>query len=432
MKKSLIPMMLSLMLCLPQLSIARPTMRSEAVPSDDQLTLAAPGMAGPIPYKKFGHFDGVGTPDYHYVITDKKGLSDAAGEGIFPYGGVFRDPAFKKLMQDKALEGNQWKFVDGNTAAKNFYKWVSTNDDPGVKQFYVALMLERAGLLETAVKAFYAVAVHFPKTISYTYYDTPWYVGAASLDRVEQILRRHPELKMKLVGGRIAIKNRYDADPKNDEFSIDPGKLVAVKKPEKPKEVNVEKMKVIKTVGGPRFQLKEYKNRHWRFFVDGKPFPIRAITYSVTPVGRSPDRGNWDVSKDWQIVDTDNDGRHDGFEQSYIDLNGNNKRDDNEPIVGDAKIISDLGANTLRAYHHIYNKELFRKLYKEHGIYILCGDLLGGYAVGSGASWTDGTDYSNPTQQENMLKSVREMVTENKDEPYILMWVLGNENVYGV
>ncbi len=424
-------LMLSL-LSLSSNAMARPTTRGEAVPSDDQLTLAFPGVAGPIPYEKFGHFDGVGTADYHYVITDRKGLAAAAGEGVFPYDGVYKDPAFKKLMQAKALEGTQWKFVDGNAAAKNFYKWATTNEDPGVKQFYTALMLERAGLLETAVKAFYAVAVHFPKTISYTYYDTPWYVGAAALDRVEEILRRHPELKMKLVGGRIAIENRYDTDIKNDVFSIDPGKLIALKKPEPPKTINVAKMDVIKTVGGPRFQLKEYKNKHWQFFVDGKPFPIRAITYSVTPVGYSPDRNNWDVSKDWQLVDTNNNKLHDGFDESYIDLNDNNKRDDNEPVVGDGKIIQDMGANTLRAYHHLYNRELFRRLYKENGIYILCGDLLGGYAVGSGATWTDGTDYSNPTQQENMLQSVREMVTDNKDEPYILMWVLGNENVYGV
>ena len=32
----------------------------------------------------------------------------------------------------------------------------------------------------------------------------------------------------------------------------------------------------------------------------------------------------------------------------------------------------------------------------------------------------------------NMLKSVIDMVGEFKDEPYILMWLLGNENVYGV
>jgi beta-glucuronidase len=74
---------------------------------------------------------------------------------------------------------------------------------------------------------------------------------------------------------------------------------------------------------------------------------------------------------------------------------------------------------------------LFRKLYKEYGFHVLCGDLLGMYTVGSGAKWEEGTDYSNPDQQKNMLDSVRQMVEEYKDEPYILMWVLGNENVYG-
>jgi len=30
-----------------------------------------------------------------------------------------------------------------------------------------------------------------------------------------------------------------------------------------------------------------------------------------------------------------------------------------------------------------------------------------------------------------MLESVAKMVSEFKDEPYILFWLLGNENVYG-
>ena len=130
-------------------------------------------------------------------------------------------------MQDKELEGIlNGNSVDGNAAAKNFYKWVLDERGSGRKTIYIALMLERAGLLEAAVKAFYAVAVHFPKTISYTYYDTPWYVGAASLDRIEQISAPPSrELKMKPVGGRIADQNRYDADIKNDEFSIDPGTI---------------------------------------------------------------------------------------------------------------------------------------------------------------------------------------------------------------
>ncbi len=419
-------------LLLPTALNARPRSRAEAVPSDDKLILAKPGMKGPIPYENFGTFEGLGTSNYKYVLTDKKGLSDAAGQGIFPYEGALKDPAYKKLVDSKALMGNQWKFVDSNGAAKNYYKWVSTNDDPGVKQFFVATALERAGLMEHAVKAYYALAVHFPKTISWTYYDTPWYVAPASLDRIEQILRKYPELKMKLEGARVAIQGRFDANPKNDVYTVNPGKLVAVKKGEKPEAVDLSKLKVIKTVGGPKVELKQYENKHWQLTVDGQPFPVRAITYSVTPVGKSPDRGTWNVSKDWQWVDTDKDGRHDGFVESYIDRNNNNKRDPWEPMVGDGKILKDMGVNTLRAYHNIYDKEFFRKLHKDYGFYVLAGNLLGGYAVDSGATWTDGTDYADPKQQQTMLDNLRKMVEDLKDEPYILMWVLGNENVYGV
>ena len=31
-----------------------------------------------------------------------------------------------------------------------------------------------------------------------------------------------------------------------------------------------------------------------------------------------------------------------------------------------------------------------------------------------------------------ILKSIKDMVLEFKDEPYVLVWLLGNENVYGL
>ncbi len=429
--KRTIPAFFLLSLSVSAVAAGRPVDRSQAVPSADKLNLASPNGA-PIPYEKFGTFEGVGTKAYKYTITDKKGLAEAAGEGVFPNNTAAQDPAYKELQKAGKLNGNHWTFVDTNNAAQNFYRWATTNEDPGVKQFYAAIMLERAGLIPEAVKAFYAIAVHFPKTISWTYYDTPWYVAPSALDRAEQLLRRHPEVKMELSGDKIDVNGHYDADPKNDEFIVNPGKLVAVRKrvPEKP--LDLSKLKVTKTIGSPAHQLRRYANGHWAFFVDGKQFPIRAMTYSVTPVGVSPDRGTWDVSRDWQLVDTNKNGKHDGFDESFIDKNGNNVQDADEPVVGDGKIIQDLGVNTLRAYHHLYDKELFRRLYKQNGIHILCGDLLGAYAVGSGATWTEGTDYSNPKQQETMLAGVRKMVEEYKDEPYVLMWVLGNENVYGV
>ncbi|MCB4757651.1 MAG: hypothetical protein LHV69_11585, partial [Elusimicrobia bacterium] len=411
---------------------SRPTTRADIIKRDKPFVLAFPGVKGPIPYERYGRFIDVGTPKYKFEITDRKGLAAAAGEGIFPNTQVTKDPRYREYLQAGKLEGRHWDFVDGIDAEVNFYKWANAAEDPGVKQFYTSVMLERLGLIEEAVKGFYSIAVHFPRAISYTYYNTPWYIGPSSLDRAEQLLRRHSALKMALPGGRISIQNRFDNDPQNDFFTINPGKLVKSSRGMEEKPINLKKMKVLKELRGPKTKLVEYENHHWQMFVDGKPFVIKAISYSVTPVGRSPDRGTWNVAKDWQVVDVDSDTQHDGLFESYVDLNGNDQQDPDEPTVGDAKLLKDMGVNTIRAYHHIYDRELFRKLYKDYGFYVMCGDLFGTYGVGSGAKWEDGTDYSNPTQQENLLKGVREMVEGYKDEPYILMWVIGNENVFGV
>jgi Glycosyl hydrolases family 2, TIM barrel domain len=410
----------------------RPTVRSQIVVNKGTLSLASPGKKGPVDYSKYGDFTGLGTKDYKYVIRDKAGLAAAVGEGIFPNIKVSSDPRFRELLKNNQLQGNHWRFVDIPNAELGFYKWATTNEEPGVRQFYSAIQLERAGLLEEAIKAYYALLVHFPKTISYTYYKTPWYVGPSTMDRLVQLLRRNPQIKMDYQPGHIQVVNKFDNDIKNDSFVVDPGKLVAVKKRKEPKPVDLSKLDVVKTIGGPKVQLKQFSNRHWQFLVDGKPFPIKAVTYSVTPVGASPDRGTWNPSRGWQEVDSDKNGIHDGFFESYVDKNNNNKKDNDEPAVGDATLLKELGANSLRAYHHLYDKELMRRLYKDYGLYVICGDLLGGYAVGSGATWADGTDYNNPVQRAAMLESVRKMVTEFKDEPYILMWMLGNENIYGV
>ena len=100
----------------------RPISRDQAVPSSDKLTLTNPNPA-PINYEKYGTFEGVGTKNYKYVITDKKGLSDAAGEGVFPNQDAAKSPAYRELQKSGKLTGNHWTFVDSNMAALNFYKW---------------------------------------------------------------------------------------------------------------------------------------------------------------------------------------------------------------------------------------------------------------------------------------------------------------------
>jgi hypothetical protein len=186
----------------------------------------------------------------------------------------------------------------------------------------------------------------------------------------------------------------------------------------------------------------------WTLFVDSHPYLVHGICYGPTRIGEDPPAGNW---QDWMIEDADRDGRIDAPYQAWIDANTNHRQNQNEPAVGDFKLMQDMGINTIRLYHHATtdpdvqavnqrvpanvlrynhppNKALLRDLFKTYGIRVAMGDFLGAYTVGSGADWDKGTDYRDPAQQRAMLRSVEAMVRDFKDEPYLLFWVLGNEN----
>jgi beta-glucuronidase len=164
--------------------------------------------------------------------------------------------------------------------------------------------------------------------------------------------------------------------------------------------------------------------------VNNKPYIIKGVTYTPTKVGESPDEG---TMTNWMEDDFNANGKVDGPYEAFVDKNGNNLQDKNEPTVGDFKLMQQMGVNTIRLYHQPFgvNKELLRDLYQTYGIRVIMGDFLGKYTLGSGAPWNPGTDYNNPAHKKNMMESVTRMVLEHKDEPYLLFWLLGNENVYG-
>ena len=272
--------------------------------------------------------------------------------------------------------------------------------------------------------------------MGYTYWQTPWYPAQAAIAKIRHILRMRPELGLEDMWMDIRVENGFDNDPKNDIIRVHPGKLV--------KKNMVERMtqsmdqrdikdlgEVKRRLGTGRVHLVQYENDHWQLIADGKPYIIRGITYDPTMVGQSPDKG---TLKNWMEEDENENGRPDGPFDTWVDANRNNMQDENEPVVGDFKLMKDMGINTVRLYHvpQTPKKEVLRKLYDEYGIRIIMGDFLGKYAIGSGATWAEGTDYNNEEHKKNMLEQVKKMVLEHKDEPYVLMWLLGNENNYGV
>jgi len=395
------------------------------------ITLFDKGTEDFVSYEKYGEFTNVGTKDYKYIIKDQSGLSAAVGEGIYPNtSSIKKDPAYISAVKEKRLEGSHWNFVNTDDKEAAFLKWATCPEPAGVKLYYTGLQLERAGLITHALKAYYSIVVNFPGSYGWTYWHTPWYVGQAAISKINFLLRRHPQLGYTLEGADIKIVNGFDNDVSNDIVITTPGKFVKTSLIKKELSPAVE-LKVKKTVGKGPVHLVQYENGGWQLMVDDKPYVIKGITYSPTKVGQSPDEG---TLKNWMFEDFNKNGKIDGPYDAFVDKNENNLQDPDEPNVGDFKLMQDMGVNTIRLYHfpNKPNKELLRDLYKTYGIRVIMGDFFGKYALGSKAPWNPGTDYSNEEHKKNMLDSVTEMVNEYKDEPYILFWLLGNENVYGV
>ncbi len=176
--------------------------------------------------------------------------------------------------------------------------------------------------------------------------------------------------------------------------------------------------------------LRKEPNGGWKLLVDKEPYFIRGMDYRVTRIGESPDHGSL---KDWAFYDDNGNGRSDGPYDAWVDEDGDGRRTAGEWPKGDFLLMKEMGVNTIRWYVNDFpnqkaNKALLRDLFETHGIRVAVGDKFGAYTIGSGATWEAGTDYRNPEQKKRMLESVRRMVEEHKNEPYTLLWLLGNEN----
>ncbi|MBV9463000.1 MAG: hypothetical protein JO317_02125, partial [Verrucomicrobiae bacterium] len=128
-------------------------------------------------------------------------------------------------------------------------------------------------------------------------------------------------------------------------------------------------------------------------------------------------------------ADENHNGRNDPGFDAFVDANGNGVQDPNEPAVGDFKLLHDMGCNVIRlSVIHPIRLDVFREMFEKYGIRVILNEPLGAYTLHSGAKWEDGTDYRDPTQRKSMLEATRKLVEQCKGEPWLLAYVLGNEN----
>ncbi|MCK4906144.1 MAG: hypothetical protein KAS64_01260 [Spirochaetes bacterium] len=396
--------------------------------------LKYPGNMAVIDYTKYGYFKNPGTSKYKYRMKKRRALINATGEGIKPSGYlVYRNPVLKKFSRLKRGTGTHWNYTKTPYHAKNFYIWATAVEEPGVKLFYTAEALKNAGHIIHALKAYHALTVFYPGSACLASNGSyVWYVGPVAIDRIRYLCRKYPELGLEFVDAWIDIKNNTDTNLGNDIVTVTPGRFI--KRSSKPSKKDISNLKVIAQRGNGKVILKKYENGHWRMFVNGKPFLIKGVTYSPSKIGESPHRK---TLRNWQLTDDNKNGIID-MDEVWIDYNRNNKKDKNEKTTSDFKILKDMGCNAIRYYHvppdnkynskKQFNKKLLRKMYNKYGIRIIMGDFFGAYTIGSRADWNKGTDYTDKKQLARMKKIIRKLVLDHRKEPYVLMWLLGNEN----
>lgn len=310
--------------------------------------------------------------------------------------------------------------------------WTAIETDEGVKLYFLAEKLRAEGFYQQALKIYHKVITRYPRTVvRSTDRSFYWYAAPEAVSRIRKICATTPALGLSYEDGFVDVERSKEKKPELDLVRVRPGRFVR----KAPLAIDRAQFQITQERGKGRVRLVKYNDRYWEMLVDGKSFTVKGVTYMIATVGESAHARNL---RNWMFLDDNHNSKNDAMFDSWVDANNDQRLDGGEIAVGDAELLRKMGANTLRVYHHVdkeswynpgeYDKELMRKLNREYGLFFIMGDFLGAYTLGSGADWRLGTDYTDDIQKERMKRSVNDMVRDHKDELYVLMWLLGNEN----
>jgi len=94
-------------------------------------------------------------------------------------------------------------------------------------------------------------------------------------------------------------------------------------------------------------------------------------------------------------------------------------------------LLQAMGVNTIRHYAGMPPRWV-TYVYEKYGIYTVLNHTVGRYGLTLDGVWHPVTDYSDPQVRAQLKSEVVALVDEFKDTPGVLMWLLGNENNYGL
>jgi len=140
-----------------------------------------------------------------------------------------------------------------------------------------------------------------------------------------------------------------------------------------------------------------------RLVVDGQDFMVYGMNWGYMPIGQNYTYGLFDQPDDIITAALDR----------------------------EMPLLKAMGVNAIRHYVGIPPRWV-KYIYEKYGIFTVLNHTIGRYGLTIDGVWYPHTDYSDPRVRAELKKEMAALVEEFRGTPGVLMWLLGNENNYGL
>ncbi|WP_020570646.1 glycoside hydrolase family 2 TIM barrel-domain containing protein [Neolewinella persica] len=137
--------------------------------------------------------------------------------------------------------------------------------------------------------------------------------------------------------------------------------------------------------------------------VNGKDFMINGMNWDYFPIGTTVSYSLWQQPDD--II------------RAALDE--------------EMSLLKNMGVNAVRMYTGVQAKWI-TYIYEKYGIYTMLNHSFGRYGLTIDGGWMPNTEYSDPRVDAYLMKEATDLARSYKDTPGLLMYLLGNENNYGL
>lgn len=140
-----------------------------------------------------------------------------------------------------------------------------------------------------------------------------------------------------------------------------------------------------------------------KLLVNGSEFIVNGMNWDYFPVGTNYTYNFWSQT--------------DAFIKQALDE--------------EMSLLKNMGVNTIRVYTGM-PKKWIEYVYATHGIYTMLNHSFGRYGLDLNGGYIPNTEYADPAVRALLLKQVTDLAAEYKDTKGLLLFLLGNENNYGL